>query len=115
MSSASEPAPAFVPRRVTVSRSAGLEIQWGDGHLSQYEPGYLRQRCPCARCTPAHDSPTKTVSPFPILKPVSRLEGAEQVGSYALRLKWSDGHDTGINTWEYLRGICPCPECSAGA
>ena len=27
-----------------------LRIEWGDGHVSEYEPLLLRQRCPCARC-----------------------------------------------------------------
>jgi ATP-binding protein involved in chromosome partitioning len=35
------------------------------------------------------------------------------VGSYAIRITWSDGHDTGIYTYEWLRGNCPCAECAA--
>ena len=27
-------------------------------------------------------------------------------------LKWGDGHETGIYSFEYLRKICPCKECS---
>ena len=33
------------------------------------------------------------------------------VGNYALQFTWSDGHTAGIYTWNYLRRICPCPEC----
>ena len=33
--------------------------------------------------------------------------GAELVGNYALRLRFSDGHDAGIYTWEYLWSIDP--------
>jgi len=33
------------------------------------------------------------------------------VGNYALQPEWSDGHHTGIYTWAYLRGLCPCAEC----
>jgi ATP-binding protein involved in chromosome partitioning len=28
-----------------------------------------------------------------------------EVGTYALRFDWSDGHSTGIYTWEYLQEI----------
>ena len=28
-----------------------------------------------------------------------------EVGSYALRFDWSDGHGTGLYTWPYLREI----------
>ncbi len=33
------------------------------------------------------------------------------VGSYAIKIGWSDGHDTGIYTYEYLHSICPCDAC----
>lgn len=33
--------------------------------------------------------------------------GAELVGNYALRIRFSDGHDTGIYSWQYLREIDP--------
>jgi DUF971 family protein len=32
---------------------------------------------------------------------------AELVGNYALRIRFSDGHDTGLYSWEYLRTIDP--------
>jgi DUF971 family protein len=39
------------------------------------------------------------------------LEKIEPVGSYALQFFWSDGHNTGIYTWEMLRRACPCSMC----
>ena len=33
------------------------------------------------------------------------------VGSYAVQIVWSDGHDTGIYAFESLREACPCSEC----
>lgn len=38
--------------------------------------------------------------------PLSAL-GAELVGNYAIRIRFSDGHDTGIFSWTYLRSIDP--------
>jgi len=38
----------------------------------------------------------------------------EEVGHYAFRIDWSDGHNTGIYTYEHLRKICPCKECNKG-
>jgi DUF971 family protein len=35
------------------------------------------------------------------------------VGNYAIRIMWSDGHSTGIYSFEHFRKICPCPECRA--
>ena len=35
------------------------------------------------------------------------------VGTYGLRVQWSDGHGTGIYTFERLLAICPCERCRA--
>ena len=32
---------------------------------------------------------------------------AELVGNYAVRIRFSDGHDTGLYSWPYLRQIDP--------
>jgi len=37
----------------------------------------------------------------------------QRVGNYALNFEFSDGHDSGIYDFEYLRKICPCRECLA--
>ncbi len=42
--------------------------------------------------------------------PVKPLE-VTQVGKYALKFKWSDGHESGIYSWEYLRRMCRCAVC----
>ena len=33
------------------------------------------------------------------------------VGRYGVKFHWSDGHQTGSYSFEYLRKICPCGEC----
>ena len=42
-----------------------------------------------------------------------KLQKADLVGRYALQMYWSDGHSTGIYTFDYLRDLCPCAECEA--
>jgi DUF971 family protein len=37
----------------------------------------------------------------------------EPVGTYAMRISWNDGHNTGIYSYDHLREICPCPQCQA--
>jgi len=112
MSNASEAAARSDPARVSVSKSKGVTIEWRDGHRSQYSLQHLRDHCPCASCAGTHGAAPASPSPFPIFKPAPRLEAVEQAGNYALRFIWSDGHDTGIYTWDHLRSICPCPECA---
>lgn len=43
--------------------------------------------------------------------PSTRMRNLEAVGTYALTIEWEDGHHYGIYTWDYLRALCPCPEC----
>jgi DUF971 family protein len=98
----------------TVSPTADgtrLEIQWDDDHVSQYEPRYLRLKCPCAGCV-------DEMTGQPILDQSSVPEGVhpleiQYVGRYALLFVWSDGHRTGIYPFAYLRQLCPCGECTA--
>jgi len=86
----------------------GIRIQWQDGHESVFTGQYLRQRCPCAVCkeTPGHPPP----QPIPGGK--VEIKAANPMGWYAVQFTFSDGHDSGIFSYELLRGICPCEVCS---
>lgn len=102
--------PAHDPVRVGPDADASrLEIVWGDGHVSLYEPRYLRLSCRCAACRdeftgrPLIDERAIPGDVHPV--------GIDYVGRYALRFRWSDGHETGIHPFELLRRICPCEEC----
>jgi len=80
-----------------------LRLEWGDGGVSDLEPRTLRLMCPCAGCV---DETTGVR----ILRPESVDEGVyptaiHYVGRYALQFMWSDGHSTGIYTFEYLRAL----------
>jgi len=65
--------------------------------------------CRCAACVDEWTKET-LVKPEQIprgIKPVA----IEVVGNYALHFTWSDGHSTGIYSYDHLREICPCEEC----
>lgn len=101
------------PEHIAISKSSGIKIDWRDGHYSDYSLAWLRDHCPCATCSGLHGTtPEKPgVSPFPMFKPVLKMNSVEPVGQYAIRIYWSDGHSTGIYSFDHLRDICPCPEC----
>ncbi|MBM3775774.1 MAG: DUF971 domain-containing protein [Acidobacteria bacterium] len=104
------------PEHIAISKSKGIQIDWKDGHLSAYGLHYLRDHCPCATCTGAHGGPPKApASPFAMYRPALRIDSVEPVGHYALRIHWSDGHSTGIYSFDHLRKICPCGECATAA
>lgn len=92
-----------------LSEEGRLRITWNDGHLSDYPLAYLRGWCPCAMCQ-GHGGERRIVH-----APSTELKSITVVGKYALNLSWGDSHDTGIYSYRYLRELCPCAECSAGA
>jgi DUF971 family protein len=106
------------PEHIAISKSKGIKIDWKDGHASDYELQYLRDKCPCAGCTGAHGTPPRQPSsaapanPFQMYQPRLKMNSVEPVGNYALRIHWSDGHSTGIYSYDHLRAICPCPQCT---
>ena len=110
--------------KVHVSTNAGVDITWADGHSSHFDFVYLRENCPCATCNDERDkksslaetSPAFASSPaLPMFKPKPRATAATQVGNYAIQISFSDGHSTGIYSYDHLRSICPCAECSSAA
>lgn len=90
----------------------GLEIVWdSQGHVGRYPARTLRLACPCAACV-------DEMSGRPLLDPASvpadvGVAAVELVGGYGLRIRWTDGHATGIQTFEALLRACPCPRCTA--
>lgn len=102
-----------VPHAIT-REDAGLRIAWAaEGHEALYPARELRLACRCAACV-------EEMSGRPLLDPATvpadvRPESVALVGAYGLRIRWSDGHDTGIYTFEQLRAACPCDACRAGA
>jgi len=85
-----------------------LRVIWSDGHISRYDGDYLRGACPCATCKGNH-LPMEVVKIFPI-KGVSLLDYRLE-GKYGLRILFSDGHNTGIYNFQYLRKVCRCQNC----
>ena len=107
------------PEHIAISKSKGITIDWKDQHHSEYTVAYLRDECPCATCTGAHGTePQKSEysapsSPFAMYKPTLKMRSVEPVGQYAIRIDWSDGHNTGIYSYDHFRKICPCNDCRA--
>ena len=99
-----------VPIEINHVKSQGIiRITWKDGHVGEYPKAHLRGYCPCALCQGHGPSDEKKFVEVPEVD----LTGIEPVGNYAVSFVWADGHRTGIYTYDYLRGLCPCPECQA--
>jgi DUF971 family protein len=109
--------PITKPASITLNRETRqLLITWVDQHVSPYPLDELREACPCAVCRGGHSRMGPEFDPNLIeLQPARSYEAQDMqlVGNYALQFAWSDGHTSGIYTWDYLRRICPCPICQA--
>ncbi len=88
-----------------------MNIIWNDGHASRYSGRDLRLACRCAACVDewTHERIIVADHVPALVKPTA----IHVVGNYALQFNWSDGHSTGIYTYDYLRELCSCPTCRA--
>ncbi len=107
------------PKRLRLKKDQQLEIDWQDGQHSVYTISFLRSMCPCAQCRIVREGgDPHDISPKPVEKKKPLLTilpgnysgaltvtSAEKVGNYAIKLVFSDQHDTGIFSYEYLREI----------
>ena len=111
--------PETTPTRLDLKKDERLTIDWQDGRRGVYGLTMLRSMCPCAQCRTVRDGANPhDISPVPKKKPLLTIlpgnysgalsvVSAELVGNYALKIHWSDGHDSGIYSFQYLREICP--------
>jgi DUF971 family protein len=100
---------ARTPTKIKKVSPAELMIVWADGHETRFPAPVLRRECPCASC---RDEMTGTRILLPMHVPDSlELRRVELVGQYALQFEWTDGHHTGIFSFDFLRELCPCEVC----
>ena len=91
------------PESIAVGEKGELIILWSGGPRVSIPPVQLRDRCPCASCI-EEGTGRKILDPAKIPTDIRPLE-VTGVGNYAIKIAWSDGHDTGIYTWETLRRV----------
>lgn len=86
-----------------------LEIQWSDGVKRRYGFRQLREACPCATCREKRNAPPPDPMSLPVLSKAEleplAITGMKPVGNYAYTIAFSDGHDTGIYSFELLREL----------
>lgn len=101
------------PASIDLKKDHGLTVVWGDGTTSFYSIAHLRRMSPSAEARELRDELKR--NPLTVL-PASSAQArhgplvavdAELVGNYAIRIRFSDGHATGLYSWAYLRSIDP--------
>ena len=91
-----------------------LVIRWSDDQEHRISYRKLRDGCACAGCR-AHETMIEKPAAAPPANPFRILTAAEAlpldvvamspVGNYAYHIEFSDGHNTGIFTFDRLRSL----------
>ena len=83
-------------------KSRRLELIYEDGETYSLDFEYLRVYTPSAEAR-GHGPGQETLQTG---KRDVVIEGIDPVGTYALRLVFSDGHDSGLYSWDLLHNLC---------
>jgi DUF971 family protein len=89
------------PEAIDVTEQNEFRILWPGGPEVTIPALRLRDFCPCAACV-EEGTGKKILDPATIPADVHPVR-IDAVGSYAIQIQWSDGHNTGIYTWQTLR------------
>ncbi len=90
------------PTEITLHQaSRRLDVAFSDGQQYQFPIEYLRVYSPSAEVR-GHGPGQETLQTG---KRHVSIEEIIPVGSYAIQIRFSDGHDTGIYSWDYLKDL----------
>lgn len=88
------------PTEIRLRKSAGVvAVTFDDGECFELPFEYLRVFSPSAEVR-GHGAEILQVG-----KEKVKVVGVEPVGNYAVRLKFDDGHDTGLYSWPVLHEL----------
>ena len=88
---------------VATVKEGGIVVQWPDGTESRFANKPLRLACQCALCV--NEFTGEPLIDADSIPEDIHAEETESLGNYAVAITWSDGHSSGIYSWEYLRHI----------
>ncbi|RNL67103.1 gamma-butyrobetaine hydroxylase-like domain-containing protein [Zhongshania marina] len=83
-------------------QSQQLELSYASGEQFALDSEFLRVHSPSAEVR-GHGAGQETLQTGKLNVQITELI---PVGNYALQLVFSDGHDSGIYSWTYLRELC---------
>jgi DUF971 family protein len=93
------------PIQIVEESDREISIRWSDDSESRYTAAGLRRACPCAGCVNEWTG-EKMLDDQRIADDIT-FSHTSIVGRYALNFHFSDGHDTGIYSFKYLRDLSP--------
>ena len=91
------------PSQIIEESDSEISIKWSDNAETKYNAVQLRRACPCAGCVNEWTG-EKQLDDAKIADDLS-FRHISIVGRYALNFHFSDGHDTGIFSFAFLRKL----------
>jgi ATP-binding protein involved in chromosome partitioning len=80
-----------------------IHVNWPDGTDSAIPNKEVRASCQCAACREEYTG-EQLLDPTTIPETIEAKE-ISSLGNYAVAISWSDGHTSGIFSWDHLRGL----------
>jgi DUF971 family protein len=91
------------PTQIVEESDHEISIAWSDNKTTHFTAAGLRRVCPCAGCVNEWTG-EKMLDPASVADDLT-FKHISIVGRYALNFHFSDGHETGIFSFAYLRGL----------
>lgn len=91
------------PTQIIEESDREISVSWSDGKEFRYNAPQLRRACPCASCVNEWTG-EKILNEANVPEDL-KINSTSVVGRYALNFHFSDGHDTGIFSFQYLRKL----------
>ena len=91
------------PTQIVEESDREVSIKWSDDTSSAYSAAGLRRACPCATCVNEWTG-QKILRDDQVAEDLT-FSNISIVGRYALNFHFSDGHDTGIFSFAYLKSL----------
>jgi DUF971 family protein len=97
------------PTKLDITGDSELLIEWSDGTRRRYSFEQLSDACPCANCVEARAARAASSSPLDVVSgkalPPLKLRAMTPVGTYAYKIQFDGGCETGIYRFERLRQL----------
>ena len=96
------------PTQIVEESDSRVSIKWSDASETAYEAASLRRSCPCASCV--NEWTGQKILDDKAVPDEMTFTNISIVGRYALSFHFSDGHDTGIFSFDYLKKLSDSPD-----
>jgi len=91
------------PVQIIEESDREISIKWSDEAETHYTAADLRRKCPCASCV--NEWTGEKILNAESISDDLTIDSTSVVGRYALNFHFSDGHETGIYSFQFLRKL----------